>query len=231
VALAEPHANWSRAGAQRRSALPSIQPEWAGAVPAAPSDEVFNSLRLLGQVLDSYLVAETNEGLAMIDQHAAHERVLLDRLRNRLKAGGLASQLLLIPLNVAMEAGQEAALESLGEQLEELGVELAPFGPGQAQVRAVPKDLAGADWERLLPALLARLADGDVGGLSGVRDEMLALMACHGAVRAGQSLAPAEQSELLRDLRQTPDRLSCPHGRPVLVVLGRREIDSAFQRR
>lgn len=185
-----------------------------------------------GQVADTYIVAEASDGLVIVDQHAAHERLVLERLR----AGGAgekvaASQVLLIPEVVELDEAACDRLEEQAEQLAQYGLAMERFGPGAMLVRAMPGALRGGDPERLLTDLADDIAKHGEGLLLGEKIEhVLATMACHGSVRAGRTLSVAEMNALLREMERTPRSGQCNHGRPTWVKLSMGDVEKLFGR-
>ncbi len=185
-----------------------------------------------GQVANTYIVAEAADGLVLVDQHAAHERIVLERLR---AAGAgdkvAASQALLIPEVVEMD---EPACDRLEEQIDHfatLGLVIERFGPGAMLVRALPGSLRHADPEKLLIDLADDLAKHGASLLLGEKIEhVLATMACHGSVRAGRTLSVAEMNALLREMEATPRSGQCNHGRPTWVKLSMDDVEKLFGR-
>ena len=198
------------------------------AVPVAPvptgEDGV---LRALGQVHDSYLLAESADGVVLIDQHAAHERVLYNRFLSRLREGPLASQALLLPETVDADPGMVAAAGDHHDRLCRAGFEVEPFGPGQLRVLAGPAETAP---ERVAPALLDLLSVLAESRPEDSQERMAASLACHSAVRFGDALDPAEQRRLLRELETADHSITCPHGRPTRLVLTWQELHRHFHR-
>jgi DNA mismatch repair protein MutL len=199
----------------------------------------FGELRPLGQLLASYLLVEGEAGLLLIDQHAAHERVLYERLRAQWLDHGVASQGLLLPLTVSLDAAAVAALRDHDEAVRRLGFELEPFGEDALLVRAIPAPLADRDPAALVDELARELAAEGVRGELGsdatrwlpVVDRIFATLACHAARRAGDHLEPDEQRGLLQELDTIPWAPTCPHGRPVAVAIDLAEIERRFGRR
>jgi DNA mismatch repair protein MutL len=213
-------------------------PEPARAEPPGAAAPRFADLRLLGQLLGSYLVLEGKDGLLLVDQHAAHERVLYERLRAGLEARGVERQALLVPEVVELEAAAASALEAAAAQVARLGFELEPFDARSLAVRAIPALLAGRDPAALLRRLAADLAEAARAGGEGARrgpgeetERLLATLACHAARTAGEALEPAEQRALLEALDGIPWAPTCPHGRPLAVPFGLAEIERRFGRR
>lgn len=185
-----------------------------------------------GQVANTYIVAEAADGLVLVDQHAAHERLVLERLR---AAGAgdkvAASQALLIPEVVEMDEPACDRLEDNAEKFAALGLLIERFGPNAMLVRAMPGVLGKADPHALLQDLADDLAlNGDALLLDEKIEHVLATMACHGSVRAGRTLSVAEMNALLREMEQTPRSGQCNHGRPTWVKLSMAEVEKLFGR-
>ena len=185
-----------------------------------------------GQVADTYIVAEAADGLVIVDQHAAHERLVLERLR---AAGAgekvAASQALLIPEVVELDEPACDRLEEHAAKFAEFGLAIERFGPTAMLVRAMPGALKGADPERLLTDLADDVAKHGEALLLGEKIEhVLATMACHGSVRAGRTLSVAEMNALLREMERTPRSGQCNHGRPTWVKLSMTDVEKLFGR-
>jgi len=199
----------------------------------------FADLRLLGQLLSTYLVLETKEQLLLIDQHAGHERVLFERLRSEWLERGIESQGLLTPTTLRVEPGPLAALIESREAVTRLGFDFEPFGDATVAIRAVPALLAGRDPGQLLRNLAEELAAAGAGAdalRAGSRsldaaDAIFASLACHSARRRGDVLSPQEQRALLDAMDAIPWAPCCPHGRPVAVPIELAEIERRFSRR
>ena len=208
------------AGPAPRTSDIALQIEPAPAPPAT-------LLRPLGQVLDGYLVAEGPDGIILIDQHAAHERVLYNRFLSRLRGAPAPSQPLLLPQVVELEPSLVAAAADHGERLNALGFEVESFGQGAVQVRAAPVETPAGRIEEALLDLLSSLA----GSRAEDRQEQAAAsIACHSAVRFGDSMDLSEQRRLLEELERTPDSITCPHGRPTRLELSTQELRRHFRR-
>lgn len=184
-------------------------------------------LRVVGQVLNSYIVAEGPDGLYVIDQHAAHERVRFDKVRRERAVGKPEVQGLLESATFEVSPRQDQVLGECAEDLASFGFSLEPFGERAYLVRAVPAILAGDDWPRVLRELLETLS-GEVR--SRWEDEMVASIACHGAVLAGQVLSIDEMRTLVRDLEKTDIPHTCPHGRPTIIRLDKARLERGFGR-
>jgi len=223
-------------------------PERAPAAPApgapAPAEGAprlrFGEHRLVGQLLASYLVVEGKDGLLLVDQHAAHERVLYERLRSEWLERGVERQGLLAPVTVELDPAAASALEQAAARVARLGFEVEPFGESAAVVRAVPALLGGRDPAALVRELAEELRETGTASASPEADDVrllaaadrtLATLACHSARRFGDALPLAEQRAILDALDAIPWAPTCPHGRPVAVSLSRAEIERRFGRR
>jgi DNA mismatch repair protein MutL len=180
----------------------------------------FTQLKPLGQVGLTYLLCEGPEGLVVIDQHAAHERVTFEQLKRAAADGRTQSQRLLVPLRVTLTRAEEEALEKTSTALEGAGFDLQPLGPGDALLRATPVLLAGKEPARICKELLAELAEsGADSPLQDALDALLARVACHASVRAGDTMTVLEIRALLETLNNVDLGAHCPHGRPVVRAL------------
>ena len=199
--------------------------------PPTPGTSVIRPMIALGQFRDTFIIAVDDEGIAFVDQHVAHERVLFEQIVERLTAGGLESQRLLEPMLVDLPAAARQALVMRVSELARMGFELEEFGGEAVRVVAVPALLRLEECE----AAILTLAD-DLEGLDrGSRvDEALkriaATMACHAAVKANYPLTAEKMAHILEELRRTAYSTICPHGRPVMLRLTRREVEKNFQR-
>ena len=185
-----------------------------------------------GQVAATYIVAEAEDGLVIVDQHAAHERLVLERMRKASNGGEVARQALLIPDVVELDEPACDRLEGAIPDLAALGLEIERFGPAAMLVRATPAPLGKTDVAALLADLAAELAElGTALSLREKLDHVAATMACHGSVRAGRILSVAEMNALLREMEVTPHSGQCNHGRPTWVKLAHADIEKLFGRR
>jgi len=209
-----------------------------GFVPAAraePAIEPVPSYPLgvaRGQVAATYIVAEAEDGLVIVDQHAAHERLVLERMRAAREGGAIARQTLLIPEVVELDEPDCDRLEGAAADLADMGLEIERFGPGSILVRSVPAALGKTNAAALVADLAAEIAE--LGGPISLRDKLdlvAATIACHGSVRAGRILSVAEMNALLREMEVTPRSGQCNHGRPTWVKLGHGEIEKLFGRK
>jgi DNA mismatch repair protein MutL len=189
--------------------------------------------RALAQLFDTYILAAAPDGaLVLVDQHAAHERLTQEALRAQLTAGGVRAQPLLLPAVVDLPEAEAARLLAAAAALAQLGLEIEAFGPGAVLVRALPALLGPADPAPLLRDLAAELAEsGEALALERRLDGAIARLACHGSIRAGRRLAPAEMDALLRAMEATPRAATCSHGRPTVLRLGAAELERLFGRR
>ena len=185
-----------------------------------------------GQVAKTYIVAEAEDGLVIVDQHAAHERLVLERMRRGLANGTIAAQALLLPEVIELEETACDRLEARASELAEFGLDLERFGPRAMLVRGVPAMLGQGDVVGLVTDLSDELAAYDEAlSLKERLDHVAATMACHGSVRAGRVLSVAEMNALLREMEVTPHSGQCNHGRPTWVKLAHGDIEKLFGRR
>lgn len=201
---------------------------------AAPEPAVSHPLGVArGQVANTYIVAEAEDGLVIVDQHAAHERLVLERLKAAGAQGAVAaSQALLIPEVVELDEPDCDRVAEAAPQLASHGLALERFGPDAMLVRAVPAALAGGDVQALVRDIADDLAQNGAALLLEERlDHVLATMACHGSVRAGRTLSVAEMNALLREMERTPRSGQCNHGRPTWVKLALEDVEKLFGRR
>lgn len=234
---------WGRTGAVPiRAEGPAVPSRPDGPSPLAalealpPPDEgpsgYFGSLRVIGQLRASYILCEGEDGLVVIDQHAAHERLEFERLRALWAEQQVVSQPLLVPQVLELPLGQAQALEAHAERLAGLGFDLSSLGGGSVAVRAVPTALAHRDIVAVIDELVGDLTDVDSdAAFREAVDRLLATVACHSVVRAGDRLSLAECEALLARMDPIPFRANCPHGRPVAFALESRELERRFQRR
>jgi DNA mismatch repair protein MutL len=194
--------------------------------------------RAIAQLQGIYILAENRDGLVIVDMHAAHERIVYERLkaqmdaaRGRPGAARLASQPLLIPATFAATPQEIATAETCAAALEMLGLEITAFSPKTLAVRAVPTTLAQGDAVELARSVLGELSQHDASTVvARAENELLGTMACHGAVRANRKLTIDEMNALLRQMEQTQRSDQCNHGRPTWRQLTVRELDSLFLR-
>jgi DNA mismatch repair protein MutL len=213
---------------------PAFAPS-APAGPAAPAPSPATRFPLgaaRGQVAATYIIAETDDALVIVDQHAAHERLTLERMNRALAGGRVATQALLVPEVVDLDDIAAARIADRADELAELGLEIESFGPAAVLVRATPALLGTCDVKGLIVDLADDLAAfGKALSLKERLDAVAATMACHGSVRAGRQLSIAEMNALLREMEVTPHSGQCNHGRPTWVRLAKTDIEKLFGRR
>ena len=188
-------------------------------------------MRPLGQFRNTFIICVDEDGIAIVDQHVAHERILFEQISERLSAGTLESQRLLAPIVLELSASQAEALGGQRAELARLGFEAEPFGGTSLRVDAVPALLDLADAEATIRALADDLEGLEKGNrASEAIRRMAALMACHAAVKANDPLTMEKMRYILAELERTSYSSVCPHGRPVVLRLTRREVEKNFQR-
>lgn len=220
--------------AERRPSFLTPPPQARAEPAAAPAPEgaSFPLGVARGQVARTYIVAEAEDGLVIVDQHAAHERLTLERMRRAMEGQGVAAQALLLPEVVELDEPACDRLEARIEELKEFGLELERFGPAAILVRATPAMLGQGDVQGLVSDLADDLAAYDSAlALKERLDLVAATMACHGSVRAGRMLSVTEMNALLREMEITPRSGQCNHGRPTWVKLGHGDIEKLFGRK
>ncbi|MCJ2013095.1 DNA mismatch repair endonuclease MutL [Methylobacterium sp. J-076] len=221
--------------------LPTLPPQAEPAPETEPPGEDHPLGAARAQIHGTYILAQTRDGLVIVDQHAAHERLVYERLKAQRATGGIARQGLLIPDVVEMEPEAAERLCACAADLERLGLSLEPFGPGAVLIREIPALLIGASLRDLVTDILdaldaSGLEDGaspatETGPLGRRLDAVLSRMSCHGSVRAGRRLRPEEMNALLREMEVTPNSGQCNHGRPTSVELKLADIERLFGRR
>lgn len=186
-------------------------------------------LRVLGQVAATYIIAEGPDGLYLIDQHAAHERVLYETVRRQMQTGSPDRQPYLEPIVVELDPAEDAILERSQEELRAIGFDLDSLGGQTWMVRAVPAAMAGVDLRARLHLILQELADGGVG--DSWQDSVAISAACHTSIRAGQALTIPEMRSLIQDLEKTEHPRACGHGRPTMLLMSQGDLERQFSRR
>jgi DNA mismatch repair protein MutL len=248
VAFARRHVGGARPGvAWRGSAAPAFAEEEqaafdalsmpsadarANVVPASPDllDKPLGAAR--AQLHETYIVAQTRDGLILVDQHAAHERIVYEKLKHALGRDGIKRQILLVPAVVELDPNDAVNLAERADDLAKLGLVIEAFGQGAVLVREVPAMLGDTDAANLIRDLAEHLAEWDAS--LPLERRLLAVassMSCHGSIRAGRRLKPEEMNALLREMEQTENAGQCNHGRPTYVKLELEDIEKLFGRR
>lgn len=230
-------------GLQARTAWPPSRTRKSEGDPAAPdlfepapprnlSRPVFTDLDCIGSLWETYLIFPSPEGMILVDQHAAHERVLFEKIKGGAERGKQAVQGLLIPEVLSLSKADFERISDLIPLLEEAGVEAEPFGGDSVVIKALPALLAHLEAGALAKDLISEFSERERAlSLAEKRDRIYAFLACRGAVKAGHHLTREEVGQLCRDLDSTPFAATCPHGRPVYVLYPQREIERMFKRR
>ncbi len=195
-----------------------------------PTDTPLGAAR--AQLHETYIIAQTGDGVVIVDQHAAHERLVYERLKRQMAERGVPAQALLMPEIVTLAAPEAAQVMARAEELAQLGLVVEPFGGDAVAVRATPAPLGRVNAEALLRDILDEWSDAGESGELGARiDAVLSRMACHGSVRAGRALRTEEMNALLREMEATPHSGQCNHGRPTFVRLSLADLERLFGRR
>jgi len=185
----------------------------------------------LAQVHDSFIIAQSNDGMALIDQHAAHERVLFEKLQDQHEAGGIPVQNLLIPVQVEPGRAEQGLLNEYLPELQKLGFQVEEFGSGSFVIKAVPALMTGGDYKQLLMDIVDELkVHGKSGKMETLRNEVFSVMACHPAIKVHRRMSQQEMEGLINDLFSCRMPHSCPHGRPTVVRFSMDEIKRMFKR-
>ena len=222
-------ARW--AGAQPTAAATVLSTGTPAAAPARADADAWPLGKAIAQIAGVFVLAENAQGLVIVDMHAAHERVVYERLKAGLAHAAIESQPLLIPPTFAATAQEIATAEAQAENLHALGLDVSPLAAGVLAVRSQPAALAGGDVVELARSVLAELAQFDASGvIQRAQHEILSTMACHGAVRANRSLTLDEMNALLRDMEHTDRIDQCNHGRPTWRQITLKELDALFWR-
>ena len=183
------------------------------------------------QVHENYIIAQTETGMVIVDRHAAHERLVYEKLKRQMAESGVAAQALLIPEIVEMSSGDAARLLEIADDLARLGLTLEPFGGGAICVRETPAILGEVNAKAMLMDILDELADlGDSQAVQAKIEAILSRVACHGSIRSGRRMRAEEMNALLREMEATPHSGQCNHGRPTYVELRLTDIERLFGR-
>ncbi len=199
--------------------------------PAAPAEKKPPEIVAIGQHHESYILASSDEGLLVIDQHAAHERILYERIRDRIASGRVLSQKLLMRALFEATPEEVETLAAAYEDLEAAGFEIEPMSGRSYAIAALPAEAANRDPDDMLHEALAALAEPGAGEAASRRDRLTASLACRSAVTIRYHLAPEEIRHLLSDWAKTADRFTCPHGRPVVLSMTEEDLEKYFKRR
>ncbi len=219
--------------AQVAFAVGSPSADARAAIAEAPADLLDKPLGAArAQIHETYIVAQTRDGLVIVDQHAAHERIVYERLKRAIERDGVARQILLIPEIVELDENDVERLAARAEELARFGLSIEPFGPGAIAIRETPALLGEVDAGALLRDLAEHMAEWDDDlPLERRLLHVSATMACYGSVRAGRRLKPEEMNALLREMEETPNSGQCNHGRPTYVELKLSDIERLFGRK
>ncbi len=220
-------------GETRQAGFEAFTPSADTRISAAIPDHAAHPLGAArAQLHETYIVAQTADGFVLVDQHAAHERLVYERLKTARAGRGITRQMLLVPEVVELDPVDADRLQGAAVELESLGLVIEAFGPGAVLVREAPAELAGGNMRQLVHDMADALAgDGDALKLQGRLDHVLATMACHHSVRAGRRLRLEEMDALLREMEITPSSGQCNHGRPTYVELKLSDIERLFGRK
>ena len=200
--------------------------------PPAPIP-MYSRLRVIGQIFAGYIALETEEGLLLIDQHAAHERVTFEKLRRELRDGGIRTQAMLAPVSVELNPARASQVHGALSELRAMGFDVEPFGPITLLLKGAPAVFGPEGGAKLLTDMIESMGDNESGfrgGGEAAFENWLKQLACHGSVRVGRVLELAEIHSLLAELDRTEFKTNCPHGRPVHIQFGRGQIERMFRR-
>ena len=204
----------------------------AAAHPPAPIP-MYSKLRVIGQIFAGYIALETEEGLILVDQHAAHERVTFEKLRRELRDGGIRTQAMLAPVPVELNPARAPQVHGALSELRAMGFDVEPFGPTTLLLKGAPAVFGPGGGAKLLGDMIESMGDNESGFRGGGEagfENWLKQLACHGSVRVGRVLELAEIHSLLAELDRTEFKTNCPHGRPVHIQFGRGQIERMFRR-
>jgi DNA mismatch repair protein MutL len=226
-------------GAASAPATPLVRANWAGNLVAPNADapatlphpDQIADLKPLGQVSASFIVAVNGEGLWLVDQHVAHERVLFEQHLEARRAGKVEAQRMLMPMVIELSPRQIVTYEKIAEELSANGFEVEPMGPRSVAIQAVPAGVAGPDAEKLLTEILDGIERENAAiSIETLQAKIAASTACHAAIKVNIPLDQTKMEWLLEQLAKTDCPMSCPHGRPVVLRYSVKEIERAFHR-
>lgn len=221
---------------QRTAALPELERKFSVRAEEDDNSRYADTDGILGQAKaqfhNTYIISQTEDSIVLIDQHAAHERIVMEKMKKALNEGRKpATQMLLIPEIVELDVSDKQRLLENAENLDQLGLSVEEFGPSAVIVREIPALIKDCDIQKLVHDLAEQIAEwGSDFALTEKLNHIVATMACHGSVRAGRSLNLAEMNHLLREMEQTPNSGQCNHGRPTYIELKLKDIDKLFHR-
>jgi DNA mismatch repair protein MutL len=231
VSAAEPSSLAAGNGVRSSSCSASLVAEPEAEQETSPSLDSLASLRPLGQLRESFILAVNQEGLWIIDQHVAHERVLFERVLRQRKAQQVERQRLLMPMLIDLLPAQMVTFAAIARELEANGFEAEPFGPRTIAIKAAPAGLEGAELERMVVEVLEQAGSLEQAeNLEAARTRIAASIACHAAIKVNTPLDPARMEWLLGELAKTEHPTSCPHGRPIVLRYAWKDIQRAFHR-
>ncbi len=214
------------AGVWGRIEAPAEDPAQAGETQA---DYPLGTAR--GQVHENYIISQTATGMVIVDQHAAHERLVYEKLKKQMAGAGVAAQALLIPEIIALSSSDRAAILAVAEELAAFGLRIEPFGGDAVAVRETPAILGEVNAEAMIRDILDELeGEGESLLVQARIDAILSRVACHGSIRSGRRMRAEEMNALLREMEATPHSGQCNHGRPTYVELRLSDIERLFGR-
>jgi len=205
------------------------EPERSGSHPEA-GVPMYSRLRVLGQIFAGYIALESEEGLLLVDQHAAHERVTFERLRAELRDGGVRTQAMLVPATIELNPARAAQIHAAMPELRAMGFDVEAFGPSSLVLKGTPAVFGPEGGARLLSDMIDSIGEAPLRAGEPGFDNLLKQLACHGSVRVGRVLEAAEVHALLAELDRTEFKTNCPHGRPVHIRFARGQIERMFRR-
>ena len=191
---------------------------------------VRDEIKIIGQVFDTYWILEYQDKMYMIDQHAAHEKVLYERMIKLLKNKEFTSQMLNPPLIITVSANEAQVLEEYRSQFEQVGFEIEPFGGKEYAIRAIPGNLYGLNEKSIFLEMLDDISSESMKKTPDTILDKIATMSCKAAVKGNMKLSYSEAAELMKELMELENPYHCPHGRPVIVSISKKEMEKKFKR-